>query len=103
MCYLKTMQFWAIASIKMKIGIKIVHCINNRLLENIEHKIFSTFKVYFSTRKFLQMVNKTTASQNVRAETQIIHDHTPESLMYVTESVEDCHMGGSSENITIFL
>ena len=42
-----------------------MHYINERLLENIEHKRLSIFKIYFSKRKFLQTVNKTTASQNV--------------------------------------
>ena len=63
MCYFKTIQFWAITSIKIRI--KIVQYINELLLENIEHKRFSIFKIYFSKRKFFQTVYKTTASQNV--------------------------------------
>ena len=63
MCYFKTIQFWAITSIKIRI--KIVPYMNERLLENIEHKRLSIFKIYFSKRKFLQTVNKTSASQNV--------------------------------------
>ena len=42
-----------------------MHYINERLLENIEHKRLSIFEINFSKRNFLQTVNKTTASQNV--------------------------------------
>lgn len=38
---------------------------NKRLLQNIEHNRLVIFKIYFNRRKFLQTVNKTTASQNI--------------------------------------
>ena len=52
-------------SIKIKRGIIIVHCNNKRLLETLKHQRLSIFKIFFTKRKSVQTVNKTTASQKV--------------------------------------
>ena len=56
---------------------------NEQLLENIEHKRLSIFKIYFSKRKFLQTVNKTTASQNV--------ERRNKSSIILYPSLDACH------------
>ena len=50
-------------------------------MKTLNIAVFSQFKIYLSKRMFLQMVNKTTASHNVTAETQTMYYQTFESWL----------------------